>query len=162
MSMAMDMDLDLAPFPANSMLLSNYIPKRSMFDPLNSGANPFNQQKQPQVLEPPMAQPSCALAQSLEKRALGSNGLMLNDRPSPKQLLDWQERGGFWGRVSGYYINKHQMAATVYKSPFVSTGAFGQQPATTLAERYYESLEPHQKGKIDEARAIPGDQSMSG
>ncbi|KEF63444.1 uncharacterized protein A1O9_01422 [Exophiala aquamarina CBS 119918] len=157
MSMAMDMDLDLAPFPANSIPLANYIPKRSMYDPLNSGANPFNQQKQSQVVEPPMAQPSHSLTRSLEKRPLGSNGLMLNDRPAPKQLVDWQERGGFWGRVSRYYINKHQIATTVYKSPFVSTGVFGQ-PTATLAERYYQNLEPDQKGKIDEARTVPMEQ----
>lgn len=101
-----------------------------------------------------MAQPSHALVQSLEKRPLGSNGLMLNDRPTPKQLIDWQERGGFWGRVSGYYINKHQISATVYKSPFMNTGIFAQQPNGTLAERYYESLEPDQKGKIDHARTL--------
>lgn len=157
MSMAMDGFIDLAPFPANSMPFSNYVPKRSIYDPLNSSLNPFNQQKQPQISEPPMAQPSNALARSLEKRPLGSNGLMLNDRPTPKQLVDWQERGGFWGRVSGYYINKHQISATVYKSPFINTGIFGQHPDGTLADRYYESLEPDQRGKIDIARTPPKD-----
>jgi len=97
-----------------------------------------------------MAPPSRELVESLVKRPVGPNGLPLNDQALPKHLLDWQDRGGFWGRVAGYYIQKHQATATVYRSPFT---AMNQQTGErTLAERYYESLEPEQRVRIDQVR----------
>lgn len=152
-SHSMDMDIDLAPFPANYLPTSTFTPKRSAFDPLTKNAYALTQQKQVQKSEPPMARPSPLLAASLEKRPLGSNGLMLNDRPPPKQLLDWQARGGFWGKVASYYIGRHQEQATIYRSPFSGSSICGpQQLEPTLAQRYYESLECEQKIKIDEIR----------
>ena len=135
----------MAPFPAASFPISGYVPKRSMYDPLGN-MNAFAQSK-PQISEMPMAQPSVQLTESLEKRPVGMNGLQLNDRAVPKQLINWRDRGGFWGRVSTYYIQKHEAAATVYKSPFMAMSQ--QNDPGTLAERYYQSLESEQKVKID-------------
>ncbi|KAK5223124.1 hypothetical protein LTR72_005961 [Exophiala xenobiotica] len=145
-SFSMDMTLpDMAPFPAASFPINTYVPKRSMYDPLGN-MNAFAQPK-PQISEMPMAPPSLQLVESLEKRPVGTNGLQLNDRAVPKQLINWRDRGGFWGRVSTYYIQKHQAAATVYKSPFMAMSQ--QTDPETLAERYYQSLESEQKMKID-------------
>ncbi|KIW39385.1 uncharacterized protein PV06_09160 [Exophiala oligosperma] len=148
-SFSMDMTLpDMAPFPAASLPFSGYIPKRSIYDPL-SQVNAFQQAK-PQLSEPPMAPMSSKLIETLEKRAIGANGLQLNDRAIPKQLTDWRERGGFWGRVAKYYISKHQATATLYRSPFM---AMSQQADTaTLSDRYYQSLEGDQRSKIDAFR----------
>jgi hypothetical protein len=52
--------------------------------------------------------------------------------------------------VAGYYIQKHQAAATVYRSPFAAISR--QNEEKTLAERYYESLEPEQRERIDKQR----------
>lgn len=149
-NMVLDMAHDLAPFPASSLSLSNILPKRSAYDPLSSASAAMQQKVQP-ASEPPMAAPSRLLMEGLEKQSIGSNGLLLNDRPVPKQLNDWLTRGGFWGRVAGYYIQKHQGAASVYKSPFTTmTHPVG---VSSLAERYYESLEPEQRASIDGAKA---------
>ncbi|EHY54468.1 DNA damage-responsive transcriptional repressor RPH1 [Exophiala dermatitidis] len=142
------MDVDLAPFPANYVLSGNDMRNRSTYDPL-SNVKAFPQHKT-RAPEPPMAPASRQLLESLEKRPLGPNGLLINDRPIPHQLTEWQERGGFWGRVAGYYIQKHQSSATVYKSPFAVMAARGNEG--TLAQRYYNSLEPEQQAKIDESR----------
>ncbi|KAI1615270.1 jumonji domain-containing protein 2 [Exophiala viscosa] len=148
-SFSMDMTMDLAPFPANSLPLNHYLPKRSMYDPL-SNVNMLAQHNF-QFPDPPMARPSTQLVESLEKRPVGISGLQLNDHEIPKQLTDWQNRGGFWGRVAGYYIKKHQDAATVYRSPFA---AISQQADTAaLAQRYYQSLEPEQRMRIDMSQA---------
>lgn len=148
-SFSMDMTMDLAPFPANSFPMSNYAPKRSVYDPL-SNANMLTQPNF-QFVDPPMAQPSSQLVESLEKRSVGASGLQLNDREIPKQLTEWQDRGGFWGRVAGYYIKKHQDAATVYKSPFTAMNQ--QMDTATLSQRYYQSLEPEQRMRIDMSQA---------
>lgn len=158
---SMDMMHDLAPFPAMSMPVGHYVPKRSVYDPLSNPAV-MQQQRINQPAEPPMAEPSRQLLEGLQKRTLGPNGLAINDRPAPKQLTDWQARGGFWGRVADYYLLKHQAQATVYRSPFsamamvtASAPPFQQDrlsKATTLAERYYAGLEPEQQGRIDEVR----------
>ena len=141
--------IDLAPFPANSQPLSNYVPRRSMFDPLgNVSTSGFAQQHKTQLAEPLLAFPSQRLLDSLEKRPVGPSGLFLNDHEIPRQLTDWQTRGGFWGRVAGYYILKHQGAATLYRSPF--SAMVPQANDGTLAERYYESLEPEQRERIDD------------
>ncbi|KIX08954.1 uncharacterized protein Z518_00032 [Rhinocladiella mackenziei CBS 650.93] len=147
-ALSMDMTMDLAPFPANSMPLGSYVPRRSTYDPLNN-ANPFTQPK-PHTPEPPVARPSRKLSEALEKRPIGSNGLLLNDRLIPEALTEWQRNGGFWGRVAGYYIQKHEGAATLYRSPFTSRSQQGSDG--TLAERYYENLGPEQQVRIDEAR----------
>lgn len=148
-SFSMDMTLpDMAPFPAASLPLSGYVPKRSIYDPL-SHVTAFQQVKPPRS-EPRVAPLSSKLAETLEKRAIGANGLQLNDRAVPRQLLDWRDRGGFWGRVSRYYISKHQATATIYRSPFM---AMSQQVDTaTLSDRYYQSLEGDQQWKIDAFR----------
>ncbi|EXJ91627.1 hypothetical protein A1O3_00177 [Capronia epimyces CBS 606.96] len=147
-SLSVDMDIDLAPFPASYVQLSDYVPRRLSYDPL-SNVSAFTQQK-PQNLDPPMALPSRQLLESLEKRPIGLNGLLFNNHQIPKQLTDWQEKGGFWGRVAGYYIQKHQAAATVYRSPFAATTQRANEG--TLAQRYYDSLEPEQRVRIDEYR----------
>lgn len=147
-SLSVDMDVDLAPFPASYMQMSTNLPNGPTYDPLGN-VNAFPQQK-PQVTEPPIAQPSRQLLESLEKRPVGPNGLLLNDRPVPKRLSDWQEQGGFWGRVAGYYMQKHQAAATIYKSPFAAMAS--RVIDDTLAQRYYDSLESAQRVKIDEYR----------
>ncbi|EXJ93631.1 hypothetical protein A1O1_02023 [Capronia coronata CBS 617.96] len=145
-SMSLDMDIDLAPFPAHYMQMNAYVPKPLTFDPL-SHVNAFTPSKT-QTTEPSIAAPSRQLLGSLEKRPVGPNGLRLNDHPVPKQLTDWEEKGGFWGRVAGYYIQKHQTAATVYKSPFAGIGQ--RANGRTLAQRYYDSLEPEQQARIEE------------
>jgi hypothetical protein len=149
-SQSVDMTFDMIPFHSQSLSLDHrYPPKRSLYDPLSSAAA-FPQSK-PQPAEPPMAPASRQLIESLEKRPMGPNAsLQLNDRAVPKQLLDWQVRGGFWGRVAGYFIQKHQTAAMVYKSPFMAMDSQGSDG--TLAERYYNSLEPEQRVRIDNFR----------
>jgi hypothetical protein len=172
--MDLDMIHDMAPFPAanfNSMQMqiSSYIPKRSMFDPLNpvntttsSHKRTYSQVLPQPILQPqasmpapppPMAEPSPLLVQSLEKRQLAPSGLLVNDRPIPRQLAEWQARGGFWGKVSGYYIQKHLGMATVYRSPFsqVSASAWdSKEPG--LAERYYEELTDEERALVDKIR----------
>jgi hypothetical protein len=146
----MNMTMDLAPYPAMSIPMSNYTPNRLMFDPV-SNLNTLAQQKQFLSMDPPIGQASRYLLESLEKRPIGPNGLQLNDRPIPRQLIEWQEKGGFWGRVAGYYINKHKGQATKYKSPFASMAQ--QAPTSSLAQRYYDTLEPNQKLLVDEYRS---------
>jgi len=167
-----DMTHDMAPFPAarnNSMQMSisNYVPKRSIFDPMNTNNMMQNPQPQLQPMQkyqfppppPPMANPSPLLAQSLEKQPLAPSGLLVNDRPVPEQLVFWQNRGGFWGRVSNYYINKHNGMSSVYKSPFqqvdkAESAWDGKEP--NLAERYYTELSHEEKARIDEVRGGMG------
>ncbi|OCT52422.1 jmjC domain containing protein [Cladophialophora carrionii] len=177
--MDLDMIHDMAPFPAanlNSMQMqvSNYIAKRSIFDPLNpvNTTGPIGQlhksaQIMPQLIPqaqlapslPPMAAPSPLLLQSLEKRPLAPSGLLDNDRPIPPQLAEWQARGGFWGKVSAYYIQKHQGMASVYTSPFrkmdeKQSAWDGKEKG--LAERYFEGLDWELKAKVDEIRGQMG------
>jgi hypothetical protein len=178
-SMSM-MDLDMAPFPAanihsltqtsQSRPISTYIPKRSIFDPLNttSTASILTKPQIPQPIvnprfptpPPPMAQPSPLLLQCLEKRPLAPSGLLLNDRPIPKQLADWSVRGGFWGRVSQYYIEKHLSMASVYRSPFAqgrgSAWDGGAMTGVGLAERYYWGLSEGEREVVDEVRVGMG------
>ncbi|KIW68430.1 hypothetical protein PV04_04377 [Phialophora macrospora] len=177
--MDLDMTHDMAPFPAanlNSMQMqiSNYVAKRSIFDPLNpqntTGSN-SQQAKSGQVIPqlipppqllpslPPMAAPSPLLLQSLEKRPLAPSGLLDNDRPIPTQFAVWQARGGFWGKVSAYYIQKHQGMASVYTSPFrkmdEKRNAWdGKEKG--LAERYFEGLDWELRAKVDEVRGQMG------
>ncbi len=173
--MDVDMLQDMAPFPAanfNSMQapVSTYIAKRSIFDPLNplNGVGPSMQPprmqqfipqhiSQPQFppSPPPMASPSPLLIQSLERRPRAPSGLLNNDHPIPRQLADWQLRGGFWGKVSGYYINKHESMASVYISPF--TKMDDKQSAwdgseTGLAENYFEGLSWEGRQRVDDVR----------
>lgn len=148
-----DVTLDMAPSPANSLPLSNYVHKRSLYDPLSS-VSAFRPLK-PQPAEQPIAQASRQLVEGLTKRPIGPNGLQLNDHEAPRQLSEWQDRGGFWGRVAGYYIQKHQGAATVYRSPFAAINQ--QAEEKTLAEQYYEHLEPDQRARIDKCRDGRGD-----
>jgi len=148
-SHSVDMTFDMADLSAHSLAGGNhYMPKRSLYSPL-SGVGAFPQLPTASA-EIPMAQASRPLLESLEKRPLGPSGLPLNDRPVPPQLTEWRDRGGFWGRVASYYIQKHLNAATVYRSPF-TVGATGWQGDDgTLAQRYYDSLEPHQRARIDD------------
>ncbi|KIX99481.1 uncharacterized protein Z520_05057 [Fonsecaea multimorphosa CBS 102226] len=171
--MDLDMIHDMAPFPAasiNPLQISNYIPKRSIYDPLNTTVHGGMMQQKPQAPlpkpilphasaiqlppQPPMTDPSAVLAQSLEKRPLGPTGLLINDRPIPKQLSDWFTRGGFWARVAGYYIQKHNGMASVYRSPFIAVkdkvGLDSWEGG--LAERYYDNLEPAERQSIDAVR----------
>ncbi|EXJ69908.1 uncharacterized protein A1O5_06981 [Cladophialophora psammophila CBS 110553] len=172
--MDLDMIHDMAPFPAasiNPLQISSYIPKRSIYDPLNTSGHggmlmlhkpqlPIPKPIQPHssVIQypppPPMADPSLLLVQSLEKRPLGPTGLLINDRPVPKQLSDWVARGGFWARVAGYYIQKHKGMASVYRSPFIAVkdkvGLDSWEGG--LAERYYDNLEPQERQRIDAVR----------
>lgn len=169
----MDLDMlhDMAPFPAATMnpmqlQISNYVPKRSIFDAMNpNNSTTQHRRTHSQIIPqpimppqspptpPPMADPSPLLAQSLEKRPLAPSGLLNNDRPIPKQLADWQAKGGFWGRVAGYYIQKHDGMASVYKSPFtqVAESAWDAKEAS-LAERYYLELTEEEQSRVDEVR----------
>jgi hypothetical protein len=106
-----------------------------------------------------MATPSPLLLQSLEKRPLAPSGLLDNDRPIPVQFADWQARGGFWGKVSAYYIQKHQGMASVYTSPFrkmdeKQNAWDGKEKG--LAERYFEGLGWELRAKVDEVRGQMG------
>ncbi|KAJ9617245.1 hypothetical protein H2200_000966 [Cladophialophora chaetospira] len=177
--MDVDMTHDMAPFPAanfNNMQpqISGYVPKRSIFDPLNpinttsaSMQPPKLQQLIPQPVPhsqlprtpPPMAAPSPLLLQSLERRPLAPSGLLNNDRAIPHQLAEWQVRGGFWGKVSGYYINKHMGMASAYISPFTKMDereSAWDGSAMGVAERYYEELSWEEKNRVDEVRGSMG------
>ena len=175
--MDLDMIHDMAPFPAanfnsgGQMQISSYVPKRSIFDPLNTSTAALHPPSTPQMIPqpisqprlpptpPPIANPSPLLVQSLEKRPLAPSGLVTNDHVIPKQLSDWQARGGFWGKVSAYYILKHNGMAGVYTSPFAK---MDEKPSVWdgkgkgLAETYYEGLDPEEQQRVDEIRGGMG------
>jgi len=102
-----------------------------------------------------MASPSPLLIQSLEKRPLAASGLVTNDHPIPRQLAEWQARGGFWGKVSAYYVRKHNGMAGVYTSPFTKMDE-GQSTwggkDNGLADGYYEGLDFVGQRRVDEIR----------
>ena len=173
--MDVDMTNDMAPFPAarmntQPMQISNYVPKRSIFDPMNTASNLTQTRPQPQIPQPiqqyqfpppppPIANPSPLLVQSLEKRPLAPSGLLFNDRQVPDHLKYWQNGKGFWVRVAGYYINKHKGMSSVYKSPYqqvdkAESAWDAKEPG--LAERYYNGLSWEEKARIDEVRGGMG------
>lgn len=141
-TMGSSMTMNTASFPLNP---GNYIPKRSMFDPLNDFThNMLPQQPQPRrPTPPPMARPHDDLAAALLPRPT------TNDRPTPDVLRQWQQQGNFWGRVSNYFIRRHENAANAYRSPFGTETRTEQ----TLAERYYDELPSDQQSMIDQARS---------
>ena len=154
---------------AMQMSVSNYVPKRSIFDPMNANNGMMQKPRHriPQPMQnyqfppppPPMASPSPLLARSLEKRPLAPSGLLVNDRPVPEHLAFWRGRGGFWGRVSQYYINKHNGMSSVYKSPYQQVGkaegAWDSKEAN-MAEGYYNELSYEEKARIDQVRGGMG------
>jgi len=150
-TLSSSMPLDSTRYAASPMTISTYVPRRSIYDPLHT-INLTTPQNQPVLPASSLiAQPAQKLLASLEKRRIGPNGLPINDMTLPKQLTDWQEKGGFWGRVAGYYIQKHQAAANVYRSPFAATAPGG--PVGSLADRYCRRLTESEKAKIDRYRS---------
>ncbi len=71
----------------------------------------------------------------------------MNDRPIPDQYATWQQKGGFWGKIAGYYARKHEVQQTVYRSPFTAR-PYG--PDLSDAHQYYQGLPEEARGKIDE------------
>ena len=137
--------------PANLSQISNYVPRRSVYDPMYKTQVPQPvSQPNPPVPPPqaPMAAPSAALLASLQPRPVSPSGYPVNDRPVPEQLLKWKSQGGFWSKVATYYVNKHEASASAYRSPFASTK--NETTTLTLQEDFYWRLNAMQKAKIDD------------
>lgn len=92
-----------------------------------------------------MAEPSPRLMAAVAVRAYAPNGLPVNDRMVPEQLVMWQQRGGFWGKVANYYVKKHEVQAPIYRSPFAAKPEGG--PST--AETFYQGLSETAKQEVD-------------
>jgi hypothetical protein len=152
-SMGMATTQDSTTFPAPMMQsMGNYIPCRSIYDPLYKVPQPMPQPVSMHLPpQAPMAEPAPALLAGLEPRATTPNGLPINDRTIPEQLLAWQAKGGFWGKVANYYIIRHQVAGGVYRSPFLPES----EAYPSLAERYYSHVSESERKSIDAIRQRP-------
>ena len=146
---------DSATFPTPMMpAVSHYVPRRSIYDPLYKTSHTPQPIQQPQAMyqyQPPrlpMAEPSQSLVAGLRPRAITPNGLPTNDRVVPEQLMAWQQKGGFWGKVANYYIVRHEAAASVYRSPFAPK----MDHPMSLADTFYYRLPEPGRYKIDEMR----------
>ena len=151
--MSSGMPHESATFP-NPMMppVSSYVPRRSMYDPLyktGHGPQPYphphSMYQSPRI---PMAEPSPNLVAGLEPRATTPNGLPTNDREVPEQLKNWQQKGGFWGKVANYYVARHEAAASVYRSPFTPK----IEPAQSFADAFYFQLPEGTRVQLDSLR----------
>ena len=131
--------------------VSNYVPRRSMYDPLYNSNQPIQQQHY--LTRAPMAEASPQLAIALLPQKTVLKGYPANDHIIPEQYQHWQAKGGFWGKIANYYAGKHEVRATVYRSPFGHGGAdagrvFG--PAMSEGQRFYQNLDEGGRWKVDE------------
>ncbi|KPI41813.1 DNA damage-responsive transcriptional repressor RPH1 [Cyphellophora attinorum] len=137
---------------SNASQISNYVPRRSVYDPLYKAQGPLQPITQPNLPpplpQPPMAEPSPVLLASLQPRSTSPGGYPLNDRAVPEQLVKWKAQGGFWAKVATYYINKHVASASAYRSPFADL----HNTPWRLAEQYYQSLDFEGRAKVDDYR----------
>ncbi|RMD43318.1 hypothetical protein DV735_g1877, partial [Chaetothyriales sp. CBS 134920] len=132
--------------------VSSYIPRRSMFDPLYKSNPQVPQpipQPQPAFQAPkaPMAEPHPELVAATQPRLTILKGYPMNDRPVPDEYSQWQQKGGFWGRIADYYVAKHEVKQTVYRSPFTAR-PYG--PDLSDAQAFYQRLDETGRAKIDE------------
>ncbi|RMZ91342.1 hypothetical protein DV736_g1421, partial [Chaetothyriales sp. CBS 134916] len=132
--------------------VSSYIPRRSMFDPLYKSNPPIPQpipQPQPAYQPPkaPMAEPHPQLVAATQPRLTILRGYPVNDHPVAEQYCQWQQKAGFWGRIADYYVRKHEVKQTVYRSPFTAR-PYG--PDLSDAQAFYQRLDESNRTKIDE------------
>lgn len=113
-----------------------------------------------QVPDAPIAIPAALLTASLEPRPTFPGGTPKNDRAVPTTLMECKEKSGFWGRIAGHFVRKHERSASVYKSPFghgpvVNTQMMGPiliGSGDGLAGRFYTSLDEEGRRQIDNYR----------
>jgi len=146
--------LEKPTFTSNMMgAMSSYVPRRSMYDPLyRNGPTPIAQPNAPPPApQPPMAEPFPQLIAGLQPRPVSPSGYPINDKALPQQLVEWrveyEEKGGFWGKIANYYIKKHESSASVYRSPFAPKP---ESSAHKFAEAYYQSLVTEDQAKIED------------
>ena len=143
--------MDAAPFPmAYLPTVSSYVPRRSMYDPLRHHAPQpmWPMQATFQQIRAPMAEPSPLLVNAIAARSYAPNGMPVNDTIAAEQLMIWQQKGGFWGKVANYYIKKHDMQAAMYRSPFAPKLESG----VSTANAFYEGLSYEGKQKVRDTK----------
>lgn len=95
-----------------------------------------------------MAEPSPLLVNAIAARSYAPNGMPVNDTIAAEQLMIWQQKGGFWGKVANYYIKKHDMQAAMYRSPFAPKLESG----VSTANAFYEGLSYEGKQKVRDTK----------
>ena len=124
-----------------------------MYDPLyKHGPHPIAEPNLPPPSpQAPLANPSPFLLAGLEPRPLSPSGYPINDKAIPQQFLDWkaeyENQGGFWGKVANYYVKKHEASASIYRSPFTPKI---DASSNKVAEAYYQALGSENRLKIDD------------